>query len=50
VAAGCAATRIPASESVSYVVPELNSWLRHGYAVVRTDYEGLGVPGGAFPT
>ena len=43
------ATRI-ASEAASYVVPELNSWLRHGYAVVRTDYEGLGVPGGRFPT
>lgn len=23
----------------------LNSWLRKGYAVVRTDYEGLGTPG-----
>jgi pimeloyl-ACP methyl ester carboxylesterase len=48
VAARCAATRIPASEAVSYVVPELNSWLRRGYAVVRTDYEGLGVPGERF--
>lgn len=48
VAARCAATRIPASEAVSYVVPVLNSWLRRGYAVARTDYEGLGVPGGRF--
>ena len=52
VAARCAPTRIPAgplaSATVNYVVPELNSWLRRGYAVVRTDYEGLGVPGGRF--
>jgi pimeloyl-ACP methyl ester carboxylesterase len=48
VAARCAATRIPGSEAVNYVVPELNSWLRRGYAVLRTDYEGLGVPGGRF--
>jgi pimeloyl-ACP methyl ester carboxylesterase len=51
-AARCAPTRIPAgplaNATVNYVVPELNSWLRHGYAVVRTDYEGLGVPGGRF--
>ena len=47
-AARCAPTRIPASATVNYVVPELNSWLRRGYAVVRTDYEGLGVPGGRF--
>src|SRR6476469_2581088 len=46
VAARCAATRIPGSEAVNYVVPELNSWLRRGYAVLRTDDEVLGVPGG----
>ncbi len=28
----------------SYDSPLLNSWLKAGYAVVRTDYEGLGVP------
>src|SRR5690349_1303051 len=27
----------------------LNSWLKAGYAVVRTDYEGLGVPGVTHP-
>jgi hypothetical protein len=27
----------------------LNSWLQAGFAVVRTDYEGLGVPGEAHP-
>ena len=29
-----------------YERPLLNRWLRAGYAVVRTDYEGLGTPGG----
>src|SRR4051794_39260851 len=29
----------------AYVYPELNAWLKAGYAVVRTDYEGLGTPG-----
>jgi pimeloyl-ACP methyl ester carboxylesterase len=27
----------------------LNSWLKAGYAVVRTDYEGLGIPGQTHP-
>ena len=38
----------PWRRALAYVVPELNSWLRRGYAVLRTDYEGLGVPGGRF--
>jgi pimeloyl-ACP methyl ester carboxylesterase len=29
-----------------YERPLLNRWLRAGYAVVRSDYEGLGTPGG----
>jgi pimeloyl-ACP methyl ester carboxylesterase len=29
----------------NYDSPQLNSWLNAGYAVVRTDYEGLGTPG-----
>lgn len=29
----------------SYVFPLLSSWLKAGYAVVRTDYQGLGTPG-----
>ena len=28
-----------------YDYPLLQSWLKAGYAVVRTDYEGLGTPG-----
>ena len=27
----------------------MNSWLKAGYAVVRTDYEGLGVPNVTHP-
>jgi pimeloyl-ACP methyl ester carboxylesterase len=30
---------------VSYAYPLLRRWLKAGYAVVRTDYEGLGTPG-----
>ncbi|MCB0862965.1 MAG: alpha/beta fold hydrolase [Solirubrobacterales bacterium] len=29
----------------SYTDPEMNQWLRAGYAVARTDYQGLGTPG-----
>jgi len=32
-----------------YDSPLLNSWLKAGFAVVRTDYEGLGVPGVTHP-
>ncbi len=34
----------PAVGYISYVDPQLNAWLAAGYAVVRTDYEGLGTP------
>ena len=30
---------------MSYAYPLLQRWLKAGYAVVRTDYEGLGTPG-----
>jgi pimeloyl-ACP methyl ester carboxylesterase len=30
---------------VSYAYPLLRRWLKAGYAVVRTDYDGLGTPG-----
>jgi hypothetical protein len=29
----------------AYINPELNAWLAAGYAVLRTDYQGLGTPG-----
>jgi pimeloyl-ACP methyl ester carboxylesterase len=45
----CAPSRDTASNSVhvynSYVYPLLERWLKAGYAVVRTDYQGLGTPG-----
>ena len=34
-----------AGDLVSYAYPLLQRWLKAGYAVVRTDYEGLGTPG-----
>jgi pimeloyl-ACP methyl ester carboxylesterase len=42
----CAPTRgYDADKLVSYAYPLLQSWLKAGYAVVRTDYDGLGTPG-----
>src|SRR3954465_9868662 len=35
----------PAHLYNSYVYPLLNRWLKAGYALVRTDYQGLGTPG-----
>jgi pimeloyl-ACP methyl ester carboxylesterase len=35
----------PAHTTISYAYPLLQRWLKAGYAVVRTDYEGLGTPG-----
>ncbi len=35
----------PAKDYISYVNPILTDWLKAGYAVVRTDYQGLGTPG-----
>ena len=45
----CAPTRMPSGSLqepyVTYVNPELQDWIDDGYAVVRTDYAGLGTPG-----
>jgi len=42
----CAPTRgYDAGNLVSYAYPLLKRWLKAGYAVVRTDYDGLGTPG-----
>jgi alpha-beta hydrolase superfamily lysophospholipase len=35
----------PAAGYISYIDPELNDWLKAGYAVVRSDFQGLGTPG-----
>jgi fermentation-respiration switch protein FrsA (DUF1100 family) len=49
VADACAPSRnsvtSPARAAISYIQPQLNDWLRAGYAVVQTDYQGLGTPG-----
>jgi dienelactone hydrolase len=42
----CAPSRgYDAGDLTSYAYPLLRRWLKAGYAVVRTDYEGLGTPG-----
>lgn len=45
----CAPTRIPEGSPqegyVTYMNPVIDDWLDAGYAVVRTDYAGLGTPG-----
>ncbi len=45
----CAPTRIPDGSPqegyVTYMNPVIDAWLDAGYAVVRTDYAGLGTPG-----
>lgn len=35
----------PVDPYTRYVYPQQNEWLKAGYAVVRTDFEGLGTPG-----
>jgi dienelactone hydrolase len=35
----------PANTGETYINDDLNAWLAAGYAVLRTDYEGLGTPG-----
>jgi pimeloyl-ACP methyl ester carboxylesterase len=45
IADSCAPSRSPADPFTSYVYPQLDQWLKAGYAVVRTDYQGLGTPG-----
>ncbi len=38
----CAPSRDVAT---SYVYPQFNGWLKAGYAIAQTDYQGLGTPG-----
>jgi pimeloyl-ACP methyl ester carboxylesterase len=45
IADACAPSRSPSSASNSYAFSEFNAWLKRGYALARTDYEGLGTPG-----
>jgi len=39
----CAPTRDP--QATTYTNADLGAWLKAGFAVVRTDYQGLGTPG-----
>jgi pimeloyl-ACP methyl ester carboxylesterase len=41
----CAPSRAPKDPYTAYVAPQLNAWLNQGYAIARTDYEGLGTAG-----
>jgi pimeloyl-ACP methyl ester carboxylesterase len=41
----CAPSRDGSSPLTSYAYPSLARWLKAGFAVVRTDYQGLGTPG-----
>lgn len=41
----CAPSRDPSGPYTSYVDKQQNAWLRQGYAIASTDYEGLGTPG-----
>src|SRR4051812_26776153 len=41
----CAPSRDGSSLLTSYAYPSLARWLKAGFAVVRTDYQGLGTPG-----
>src|SRR3954453_21221170 len=45
IADSCAPSRDPKGVLTSYVVPDLQRWLKAGYAGVRPDYQGLGTPG-----
>jgi pimeloyl-ACP methyl ester carboxylesterase len=38
----CAPSR---AAGTSYVYPQFNAWLKSGYAIAQTDYQGLGTPG-----
>jgi fermentation-respiration switch protein FrsA (DUF1100 family) len=40
----CAPSRT-AADTTSPIQQQVDGWARHGYAVARTDYEGLGTPG-----
>src|SRR4051794_11319651 len=46
---GIADACAPSMTGTVYDSPLLNSWLKAGYAVVRTDYEGLGTPAEPHP-
>lgn len=45
IADSCAPSRDPQGPYTDYVAPQFGAWLKAGYAIANTDYEGLGTPG-----
>jgi pimeloyl-ACP methyl ester carboxylesterase len=45
IADSCAPSRDPDGPYTAYAAPQFGAWLRAGYAIANTDYEGLGTPG-----
>ncbi len=41
----CAPSRDVTNPYTSYMYPDFNQWLKAGYVVAQTDYQGLGTPG-----
>jgi pimeloyl-ACP methyl ester carboxylesterase len=41
----CAPSRDPKGPYTFYAAPQFGAWLKAGYAIANTDYEGLGTPG-----
>src|ERR671914_1362932 len=45
IADSCAPSRDPDGPYTAYAAPQFGAWLKAGYAIANTDYEGLGTPG-----
>ena len=45
IADSCAPSRKPKGPYTFYAAPQFGAWLKAGYAIANTDYEGLGTPG-----
>ena len=45
IADSCAPSRDPDGPYTAYVARQFGAWLKAGYAIASTDYEGLGTPG-----
>ncbi len=41
----CAPSRDVSNPYAAYMYPDFNQWLKRGYVVAQTDYQGLGTPG-----
>ncbi len=41
----CAPSRDVSNPYAAYMYPDFNQWLKSGYVVAQTDYQGLGTPG-----